>query len=341
MTGDISEAGSEELSEYTPKELYSELFYRNREIPYSGLHNHGEPCNKIYAQRQRGHMIYLCKIVLKYLEQSTQWEENKSEFDDCMLLNYWLYDKLSKYFVHDKDYIKIAYANIENIWSNLVNDSHKISYYKKCKPLFNEILKYDNWKRGKELYDYCINYKYIEKMCPFYSEGCAEYCEYVEKRSYLYDYFEKACDTKESYCPHFYDECKGYNPNKVLKTLKCPDKIKTSRAAAPEVGTMHHSVDQGLESPADTFGTELTHQSSEIGKKVGHSVLGIAPFLLSATALYRYTPMGSWIRKLGGSTTNNMSDADGGEMEEFLGNTQESSNMFFDGRENFISYQPT
>ncbi|SBT02704.1 PIR Superfamily Protein, partial [Plasmodium ovale curtisi] len=52
-----------------------------------------------------------------------------------------------------------------------------------------------------------------------------------------------------------------------------------------------------------------------------------------------YTPVGSWIRNLGRNNPNSISNMDG-EMEGFLGNTQESGNMFFDGGENYISYQP-
>ncbi|SBT56516.1 PIR Superfamily Protein [Plasmodium ovale wallikeri] len=328
----------EESFLYTPKELNSERFYQDREISYSDLHNYGKQCDSIIARKQISHMKHLCKIIIKYLEESAQWKENDSEneYDECILLNYWLHDKLSKAFVHEKSYINIAYGNIETIWANLVNDRRETSYHNKCKPLYNKILKYDDWKKGKELYDYCINYKYIEQMCQFQYENCGEYCEYVEKRSYLYDYFEKACATKESYCPHFYDKCKGYNPNIVLKTLKCPAKIKTPRAAAPEASAMHHRAEQEEEFVSGAIGSE----TSDIGTKVGHSVLGVAPVLLTATALYRYTPIGSWIRNLSGNTTNNISGMDGGEIEGFFSSSHESGNMLFDDTQNYISYQP-
>ncbi|SBT00008.1 PIR Superfamily Protein [Plasmodium ovale curtisi] len=81
--------------------------------------------------------------------------------------------------------------------------------------------------------------------------------------------------------------------------------------------------------------TESKQESSEIGKKLGHSVLGIAPVMLTATALYRYTPIGSWIRKLGGTNHNTISDID-----EFSSYTQESGDMFPDNSANYISYQP-
>ncbi|SBT54854.1 PIR Superfamily Protein [Plasmodium ovale wallikeri] len=338
MTGGKHHAEIEELSGYTPEELYSEIFYRNRKVQNVDLQKYDRHCNNIYAFKHKNHMIYLCKIVLQYLEQSAQWKENENqnEYDECILLNYWLYDELYKEFFHDKSYINIAYGNIQTKWANLVNDRHETSYHNKCKPLFNKILKYDDWKKGKELYDYCINYKYIEQMCQFQYEKCGEYCEYVEKRSYLYDHFEKACTANEGYCPHFYNKCKSYNPNTVLKTLKCPEKVKTPRDAVPEASVTHHHAGQEQESGPGAIGSE----TSDIGTKVGHSVLGVAPVLLTATALYRYTPIGSWIRNLSGNTTNNISGMDGGEMEGFFPSSHESGGMLFGDTQNYISYQP-
>ncbi|SBT01714.1 PIR Superfamily Protein [Plasmodium ovale curtisi] len=317
----------EESFHYTPRELNSERFYQDREISYYDLHNYGKQCDNIIARKQISHMKYLCKIIIKYLEESKKWKEDESEneYDECILLNYWLYDKLSKAFVHDKPHINIAYSSIETIWANLVNDRSETSYYNKCKPLFNKILKYDDWKKGKELYDYCINYKYIEQMCRFQYEQCGEYCEYVKKRSYLYDHFEKACTSNEGYCPHFYNKCRDYNPNTVLKTLKCPEKIKNPRDAAPEASAMHHHAEQEQE-----YGPgPISSETSDIGTRVGHSILGVAPVFLTATALYRYTPIGSWIRNLSGNTINSISGMDGGEIEGFLPNSHESGDMLF------------
>ncbi|SBS94921.1 PIR Superfamily Protein [Plasmodium ovale curtisi] len=337
----------EELSGYTPEDLNSERFYRNRKVQNVNLQKYDRHCNNIYAYKQRNHMIYLCKIVLQYLEQSAQWkeDENQNEYDECILLNYWLYDELYKEFFHEKSYISIAYGNIQTKWANLVNDRRETSYHNKYKPLYDKILKYDDWKKGKELYDYCINYKDIEKMCQFRYEKCGEYCEYVKSKRYLYDHFEKACTTEESYCPHFYDKCKVYNPKTVLKNLKCPDEINTPRAtspraAFPEAGAMHRSAEQGPRALDGSHGTQSTHESGEIGKKVGHTFLGIAPVLLSATALYRYTPVGAWIRNLGGHNPNSISNMDGGEMEVFLPSTQESGDMIFSDTSNYISYHP-
>ncbi|SBT57653.1 PIR Superfamily Protein [Plasmodium ovale wallikeri] len=307
MTGGYPRTEDEKLTGYTSEELHSERFYRNRKV------------QNVNLQKYDRH-----------------YTESENEYDECILLNYWLYNELSNIFAHEPSYINNAYASIETIWANLVKDRHETSYYNKCKPLFNKILNNSEWKKGKELYDYCINYKYIELMCPYYGKECTEYCEYVKNKRYLYDHFEEACATEESYCPHFYDKCKVYNPKTVLKTLKCPDEIKTPRVASPEAGAMHHSAEQGPRSLAVSHGTQSTHESGEIGEKVGHTFLGIAPISLSATALYRYTPVGDWIRNLGGHNPNSISNMDGGEMEVFLPSTQESGDMIFSDTANYI-----
>ncbi|SBS93902.1 PIR Superfamily Protein [Plasmodium ovale curtisi] len=347
MTSGYPRTEHEELTGYNSEELNSERFYRSRNAQNVNLHKYSTHCNNIYALKQKNYMIYLCKIVLQYLEQSTQWGdiESENDYDECILLNYWLYNELSNIFARETSYINNAYASIETIWANLVKDKRETSYHNKCKPLFNEILNNSEWKKGKELYDYCINYKYIEQMCPYYGKECTAYCEYVKNKRYLYDHFEKACTTEESYCPHFYDKCKMYNPKTVLKTLKCPDEINTPKDASPraaslEAGAMHRSAEQGQRTSYGSHGTQSTHESGEIGKKVGHTFLGIAPVLLSATALYRYTPVGSWIRNLGGHNPNSISNMEGGEMEVFLPSTQESGDMIFSDTANYISYHP-
>ncbi|SBS95896.1 PIR Superfamily Protein [Plasmodium ovale curtisi] len=74
---------------------------------------------------------------------------------------------------------------------------------------------------------------------------------------------------------------------------------------------------------------ESTYDTPQIGTKVCHSVPCVSPVLLTATALYRYTPIGSWIRKLGVTNPSNISNVNGGEMDGFFGDS-----------ENYISYQP-
>ncbi|SBT55063.1 unspecified product [Plasmodium ovale wallikeri] len=100
--------------------------------------------------------------------------------------------------------------------------------------------------------------------------------------------------------------------------------------------TLTHFSGQELGHGSSSYDTDPTSERSDIGTKVGHSIIGVSPVLLTATALYTVS---SWIRNFSGNNANSISN-DAGEIEGFLANTQESGNMFFDGREKFISYQP-
>ncbi|SBT00228.1 PIR Superfamily Protein [Plasmodium ovale curtisi] len=125
---------------------------------------------------------------------------------------------------------------------------------------------------------------------------------------------------------NYIKKCCDYNPDKVLSTLQCHNK------SLEEIAT---EAVRGVPRLTSDHGTELHKENSDIGRKFGHSVLCVAPVLLTATALYRYTPVGSWVRKLGGYNSNSVSD-----MDEFSSYTQESEDMFSNNSGNYISYQP-
>ncbi|SBT02083.1 PIR Superfamily Protein [Plasmodium ovale curtisi] len=329
----------------TQKELFSEKFYQKRETDVLQLNKYKEHCDDIIFFPQKiGYMKYICKKILKYLEHSEQWEENKSVYDECILLNYWVYDTLNTYFNHNTDDTNDAFGTLQLKWSYLIDDSSKKDFYKKCKPLY-DMFKHHDWKRRKELYDYYVDFDTLSRTAKVIPSKCEEYYKIIEGKKSLYNHFENECLSNEYNCPELYKKFPDYNPNKVLSSLPCHEKIEAKKAAAAAEAShraltsqQYHS--KGIQPGSNSSGTGLTQENSEIGKTVGHSVLGVAPVLLTATALYRYTPIGSWIRSIGGNSTNSISYMDGGEMEEFLLNPQESGNMLFGDTGNYISYQP-
>ncbi|SBT57986.1 PIR Superfamily Protein [Plasmodium ovale wallikeri] len=220
-------------------------------------------------------------IFLKHLETSSVWKVTNPKYDVCMLLNFWIYDKLTDIYKgqNSSDDINIAFGSLQGVWNKIYYYPQNSLHHNKCKPEF-DIVKHHDWKQRKELYDYCVNYEFIEPMCKYFSDQCKEHCEYIEAKSHIYKHFEQLCTPEES---------------------------------------------------SHTFTKNA---------RLGHSVLGVAPVLLSATALYRYTPVGSWIRKLGGYNINGMTNMNGVEIDEFSSYTQEPGDMLFGGTENYISYQP-
>ncbi|SBT57523.1 PIR Superfamily Protein [Plasmodium ovale wallikeri] len=206
-----------------------------------------------------------------------------------------------------------------------------------CKPNY-EMFKHKDWDKRKELYEYYIDYTTIKQQSDIFDKQCKNFYEYIERKKPLYKHFQDLCISDNSSCPTFYDECLSYNPDSVLRTIKCHDQIVSERTAAEEDANppdIPQFSPQERASGSDSSHTVSTPETSEIGKKVGHSVIGVAPVLLTATALYRYTPIGSWIRKLGGTNPNSINDMDG-----FSTYTQESGDMFSDSTGNYISYQP-
>ncbi|SBT57159.1 PIR Superfamily Protein [Plasmodium ovale wallikeri] len=198
---------------------------------------------------------------------------------------------------------------------------------------------YEDWKERRNLYEYYANYDTLSKTAKRFDNVCEAYYKKIEGTKSLYKYFEKKGTSDKYDCPYFYKNYMHYNPENVLTNLPCHHRIKSKSADILGDLTLTHFSGQELGHRSSSYYTDPTSERSDIETKVGHSVLGVAPVLLTATALYRYTPIGSWIRNLGGNNPNNMGNIDG-EMEGFLGSIPESGNMFFDSGENYISYQP-
>ncbi|SBS95915.1 PIR Superfamily Protein [Plasmodium ovale curtisi] len=323
---------------YTATDLFSEQFYQDRELDQLDLHEYSALCKNLYTPKHRSSMMNLCKRIVKYLDKYSSTNDDNSVNQDCILLNYWVYDKLSYILgVDNTEDIKIYFGFLQNIWSNLVTDTTKTSYYKKCKDNFG-ILYHDDWKQRKALYEYIVDYTTLYETARSYKDKkCKEYYKKIEEKQPLYDYFQKECASDDYICPDSYKNHMHYNPQLVLSNLPCHDEMVAAKQKLPmqeDLRQKHQSVSRARGS--DTVSTQ---ENSGIGTKVGHSVLGVAPVLLTATALYRYTPVGSWIRKFGG-LQNNISDMDGGEIDGFLSHTQVSDDMFLSNTENYISYQP-
>ncbi|SBS98724.1 PIR Superfamily Protein [Plasmodium ovale curtisi] len=181
-------------------------------------------------------------------------------------------------------------------------------------------------------------------MGKHFDDKC-EYYQKIETKKLLYKHFENECLSNASNCFELYEKCSDYNPDKVLSTLQCHNKSLEEMATEAVRGEQQdlrqeqepgaHASGSGVPRLTSDHGTELHQENSDVGRKFGHSVLCVAPVLLTATALYKYTPVGSWVRKLGGYNPNSVSD-----MDEFSSYRQESGDMFSDNSANYISYQP-
>ncbi|KMZ94041.1 hypothetical protein PVMG_02267 [Plasmodium vivax Mauritania I] len=316
------------------------------------LNDYNEKCNKIYVREHKAQMILICEKYLRFLDKSKEWSRFFSVYDVSLLLNYWLYDKVTHiYGTTRNDLIDFAFAALQMIWDRFDSNRREESYYINCKPDHSKV-KHEDWKNRKKLYDYYVDFDTLFGTSSMYDNKCKEYYENFKEMISIYKYFDGKCSHGENNCPEFFYKFKNKNPLSKLEKLSCYTEMDQQKTAAAEVrpsrsgdslhslvpkpGLSSHEVDGGLQDSAgSTQDRQLSLETSGIGKKVTHSVLGAAPVLLTATALYRYTPLGPWIRKLRAGSTNNMNAMDG-----FSPYTQENGDMFSNDTANYISYQP-
>ncbi|KMZ83189.1 hypothetical protein PVBG_06025 [Plasmodium vivax Brazil I] len=308
------------------------------------LNDYNEECNEIWVNKHKDKMILICKKYLRFLNKSESWSGVFSFYDVSLLLNYWIYDELTKIYVDENtNEIDIGFGVLQGKWGKFNSRRRNKLYYENCRPEPTKV-NHKDWQKRKELYDYCINYNYLYNMANFSNNKC-EYYKRIQDKKSLYEYFEEECSTRKNNCPDFCKQCESYNPKLMLPDLECQAEMQKDPAEAleqssdnpahklrPEFGEGASELQRPTASAQDT---QLTSQSSDIGTKVTNSVLGAGPVMLTATMLYRYTPLGPWIRRFGGGGTNSMN-----AMDALSSYTQETGNMLSDDSANYISYQP-
>ncbi|KMZ77366.1 hypothetical protein PVIIG_05761, partial [Plasmodium vivax India VII] len=141
------------------------VFYDKLNKSDKDLDNYTDKCNKLCRKNNFFKSKRLCSIILRFLEGTNRTSDKKdSDYDDCILFNYWIYDGLSRKFNYNYN-IKVyhEFAEIQRVWNELIQDASQITYFDKCKP-DNSIVNQQDWKQRKELYDYCVNYELIQKQ---------------------------------------------------------------------------------------------------------------------------------------------------------------------------------
>ncbi|SBS91400.1 PIR Superfamily Protein [Plasmodium ovale curtisi] len=333
MSSQVDTTDFYKLFRSSSKELFSEKFYEAMNSESSNLSKYDHHCNQIYVRLHKDQMIIICKKFLRYLEYCKLWNNEYYRYDITTLLNYWLYDKLTDiYGANNTDKISSAFASLQCMWGYVDSYKQNDPHNQKCKPIL-KMVNHNDWDKRKKLYDYYVDHDILFGLAKSIDDDC-EYYKQIEEKKSLYVNFDEQCLLENYICLDFYDKCMPYKPYNVLSKLSCHEKNAQEHADS-KIAEIPDAMKHTLARLATGFEVEVTLQNSQIHTKVGYSVLGVAPVLLTATALYKYTPIGPWIRKLSGNT-NSVSD-----IEEFSSYTQESSDMFSDNSTNYISYQPT
>ncbi|SBT02773.1 PIR Superfamily Protein [Plasmodium ovale curtisi] len=334
-----------EFTEYLSV-LPSNIFYDDINKNHSNLSDYSKLCDTNSVNNYKKEAKEICEKILRYLDKHATLIDNKTEYDVCILLNYWIHDALTNLLGSENisNKINLAFASLQWMWNYPINALKGTSYYDKCKPNY-DIFKYEDWEKRRELYEYYVDYKTIFSTVENFDKTCNEFYKRIDKKKMLYDHFDEICESKPDECPDFYEKCKEYKPELVLHNFSCHEEMEAAKNPRPNEQALNGPVDGDSAPGPDLSGhgavsseMEMTQENSDIGTKVGKSVLGIAPIALTASALYKFTPLGPWIRKLIGSNYNITGNMDG--EDGFLDHTQESGNMIFDGGDNYISYEP-
>ncbi|GAB69834.1 hypothetical protein PCYB_005830, partial [Plasmodium cynomolgi strain B] len=210
-------------------------------------------------------MTLICKRILRYIHNHSLLHIPNSEYDGCILLNYWVYSILDRTFgSKNPNNVLPVFAILAQIWNYIVDKYRGNPQYIICEPDQNTIARRD-WKQRKELYD---NYG--------------------------------KCISDEYACP---DVLKKYEEKKIvseIKQLPCYSTIKGTSGSTSGDDLSHETAGRIEMLPAsavdlediasyiaDVSDTQLDSGNSGIGTKVTHSIFGAAPVLLTGTMLYR------------------------------------------------------
>ncbi|EDL42719.1 variable surface protein Vir4, putative [Plasmodium vivax] len=302
-------------------DLISEIIYKQLDN-LSGFNEYLNQCNSLPQLRMRQSLRITCARLLKYLK-TYKFSKEDNEYDICILLNYWVYNRLNV-ILQSYNYSKIyqAFGEIGNIWSSFIEDNLKEVEKDTCKRMHN-IVNHDDWRERKKLYDYYVNYSTIEKTIPNFTQKCPEYWTYVDSHTSLYEYFEKHCK------------------NPKMKQKKA-DTLAKARQELQEGRSANQEQISGIpgSSEVSAGGSLMTRDGTHPVTQTGNILLGVVATSLTSGALYRFTPLGNMLRNRFGWNTNNMRNMHGGEYGLFDYASETYNPYTGGGEEHYIGYQP-
>ncbi|CAI7718352.1 PIR protein [Plasmodium vivax] len=325
--------------------LPSSNFYKNLNHDYKDIDKYYDDCNSLLSHDKGNRIKIPCAQLVKYLKTKSRTLGDESyTYDDCILLNYWIYGKLFNTYnsTYSSEFFQ-AWGRIHLLWNDIVQKLSKNSQYKICKP-DNSMVSQPYWQKRKELYDYYVDFDHLQKTANRFGK-CEDYYKYIKSKAELYEHFEKQCyPYRTSMCPDFYETCKLYKPDNVLHTLNCHNRIleeelqkkeslQASSAEADEVS------EPGVIVPDISASSETAASSTHIVTKAGNTLLVVIVTSMTSGALYRFTPLGSMLRN-GLGRNNNMRNLNIGNNGLFDYESELFNPYTGGGEEHYIGYQP-
>ncbi|KMZ96113.1 hypothetical protein PVNG_05881 [Plasmodium vivax North Korean] len=290
------------LLESTSNELFSGKFYHDLNND-DGLTVYYPDCislGPVYKDTKSRSLRILCAQLVKYLKTTyTTLNKGDLKYDDCILLNYWIYSRLVNILgTEDKTVIAPILGELIRIWNSIVANPLYTSPYNKCMP--DSIIPTQNdWRKRKELYDYCVNYDTIKNTLPYFDHMCPKYWNYVESHTSLFKYFETLCSKSSDQCPEFYNECNQYDPNVVLRTFSCNETMAKKKAEETSEKdklqlqggrSAGQEANHGMRTNPEfsSGGSHLTRDGTHPATQTGNILLGVVATSITSGALYRY-----------------------------------------------------
>ncbi|EDL42791.1 variable surface protein Vir32/4, putative [Plasmodium vivax] len=319
--------------------LPSDKFYQKLDYSVENVRKYNDVCTSLNSIKKKIALRRPCALVLNYLANTYKKLENEnSAYDECILLNYWIYGKIYEQY---KDLKKsaISFGELQSVWNDLIKNSSKTAYYDKCQPDFHMVMK-DDWRKRKELYDYFVDYNTLKGIVPNYDTHCKEIYTYLKDKDVLYKEYSKHCSkTDNSMCPDFFAKNNEKDPNALLKKLSCYEEMRSMEALKLEQRQASAETDPGLTVVAASL--PLNSQKARDGTNPvtnsGNVLLGVVVTSMTSGALYKFTPLGRMLRNGLGWNRNNINLHDNGLFEYAPGSFNPYS---MGGDEHYIGYQP-
>ncbi|GAB69960.1 hypothetical protein PCYB_007090, partial [Plasmodium cynomolgi strain B] len=259
-------------------ELPSEIFYHNLKTSYNKLGHHKEECKLLYILGDPdSEIISICENLVQYLK--TNYEvKNEEHLNDqhCNLLSLWIYEQLFEHFEHNPRSVIVPYANFKFVLSNVFTGINQV-HADNCLHQVNAFISLNNWKKSKDLYDYCVDYDEVIKIAGSSYEKCKIYEEYFKQKSQLYEQFDilyiREYKNKNE---DFYKKCKYYDPKKAINILKCEEKFLAQEK------TEEFEHDNNL-----LVAREFSDINSNSAKTFGNLFLGVVASSMISGLLYK------------------------------------------------------
>ncbi|CAI7723998.1 Plasmodium vivax Vir protein, putative [Plasmodium vivax] len=342
------------------EELHSEKFYHQMNFDNDDLKDYDKDCGELKEPYNTPEIRRIFKQVLKFLKtKSTRSDDETSVRHDCVLLNYWIYDKLSRHFGPNRSSeVPLAFAALQPQWYHLVEDKLNKSYYNACKPSTTIVTEH-NWQQRKELYEYCVDYDVVRGLVDYYDDKCEEYYLYLKKKAELYKYFKDLCSPNTGKCPDFYEKCKAPDPSTFLDQLRCHEKMKDMQFSLglPKLKPGGEGEGEGEEEGTldadDAFARPKTSDEmpSQLAAtlrgripntpiKYGDLLLGVVVTSITLGALYRFKPYRRRLRNgFGWNSTpiGHINEGGNGLLAQVL---DAHNPLSGDSAEHFIGYTP-